>query len=66
MNTRELMTITGYTRSRLHQLRCGYKQKKGKEYSYKPLLIEGEDWRFERGEIIYFNSALEKIMKGKK
>jgi len=48
--------------SRLRQLRSGFTQtKNGKTYTIKPQLIEGEDWRWNRGEIEYSDSALAKL-----
>lgn len=49
-------------RQRLNQLMNGYKNIKGdKEYFVKPILEEGKD--FTRSEVIFFESALNKVKK---
>lgn len=54
--TKEICERYGFSRQLLYQLRHGYT--KGK-YSYKPVLIEGEDWNWERGDIIFTEQAVE-------
>jgi hypothetical protein len=66
--SKDIRTIFNLTTSRLHQLRSGYRQKsikKGKEYFYDipPVIIEGEDWNFVRGNIVYYKSAIDKLKK---
>ena len=57
----EFVELTGLSRQRLSQLLRGYKTK---GYSVPPLLIEGED--YERKDIIFKESAIEKVVKAKK
>lgn len=66
MTTKEMVQKTGLSRQRLYQLRNGKKvapNSDGKIYQLKPKLIEGEDWFWERGQIIYRESALKKLTK---
>lgn len=62
MTTKELIILTGLSRQRLAQLRSGYiAKRKNKDYTIKPQLIQNVDWVWEQGNIIYNNSALEKL-----
>lgn len=55
--------LLGVTRQRLHHLRSGYKQiSNGKIYTYDPVLIEGRDWVWMRGEIRYVRAAIERLL----
>jgi hypothetical protein len=65
-STAEIMQSTSLSRSRLHQIRMGYiDKKKDKIYSVEPYLIKGEDWDWQDGSIVYKESALKKILKRK-
>ena len=59
----EFMKLAGINnRQRLNQLMNGYKNKKnGKEYFIEPVLKKGKDYKV--SEIVFFESALEKIKK---
>jgi hypothetical protein len=59
----EFMKLAGINnRQRLNQLMNGHKQKQnGKEYFIEPVLIEGKDYK--KSEIVFFESALEKVKK---
>lgn len=56
MTTAELLVAIGrhLSRQRLHQLRGGHR-------GTPPRLLEGIDWEFERGNIVYHKSAVDKL-----
>lgn len=56
--TADILKATGLTRARLHQLRAGYTKD---IYTYKPILIEGTDYYWEKGAVIYKESAIDKL-----
>ena len=67
-STAQITNMFDISRSYLHQLRMGYKhsfKRDGKKYSYnrKPKLIEGKDWDFKRGDIVFKQSAVNKLKK---
>jgi hypothetical protein len=66
--TAKIVKMFNVTHSRLHQLRMGYKRKytRGKkkfDYIKPPELIEGKDWDFVRGDIVFKQSAVNKLKK---
>jgi hypothetical protein len=65
-STAQIVEMFNVTRSYLHQLRMGYMhsfKREGKKYSYKrkPKLIENKDWSFVRGNIVFKQSAINKL-----
>jgi hypothetical protein len=67
----EILAETGISRQRLNQLRTGYtaqrKRKDGsvRKYVIAGTLIEGEDWHWSAGKVVYHASALKKIQARK-
>jgi len=57
--SKDLFEKYGTSRSRLHQMRCGYTNTKGN--FIKPILIEGKDWNWDRGIIKYSISTIRKL-----
>lgn len=55
----ELMTLLQISRGVLYQYRTGY-------YRDEPLLAEDTDWKWDKGNIIYFESAIKKIKENRK
>lgn len=62
MTQKELCEKTGVSRQYIGYLRNGY-TKKG--YDYPPILIEGEHWHWERGTIVFEESAVAVVQAGR-
>jgi hypothetical protein len=66
--TAQIEKMFNVTRSRLHQLRMGYRRKytrgkKNYDYVKPPELIEGKDWYYKRMDIKFKQSAINKLKK---
>ena len=62
MTTKEIATYFKVTTARINQLRTGYKKTiKGKEYTYKPVLVENIDYFWVKGKLTYTKNAIKTI-----
>lgn len=63
----DVLRETKKKRPQLYYARYGQTVKCGdKEYTYPPLLVEGEDWSYDRGRPVFAKSAIIKILNKKK
>jgi hypothetical protein len=64
-STKDIKKITGIDEIQLTRLRNGYTQHgiNGRVYSYNAILAEGIDYKWEKGRVVYFKSALKAINK---
>lgn len=60
-STKDLCSMYGITRSRLHQMRKGYRRSSGERLN--PLLVEGKEWEWDKGDIVFKAAAIRKLNK---